>query len=134
MPTPEESLKVAAALTRAFGARDADGFNTLYADTATIWHAATKQTQTKQENVGLLRGVFALMREARYEEVVQLPTPEGFVQHHVIRGTFTDGQPVPELYACLVVTVHNGQITALKEWFDPAQFGEVWKRLGVSLG
>ena len=133
MPSPEECLKVAAELTRAFANRDADGFEKLYADNATIWHAATNQTQSKSENVGLLRGVFALMSKAGYEEITCLPTPEGFVQHHAVRGIFKDGQPVPTLYACLVVTVRDGKIIHLREWFDPAQFAEVWKRMGVTI-
>lgn len=134
MPSTDESLKIAAALTRAFADRNAAGFGELYADDAVIWHAATRQTQTKAENIGLLRGVFALMKDVRYEEVTQLPTPEGFVQHHVVRGTFIDGTPVPELYAILVATVRDGKIAYLREWFDPAQFAGVWKRLGISLG
>ncbi len=133
MPSTEESMKIAAELTRAFAARDAGGFEKLYADDATIWHAATKQTQNKQENVGLLRGVFDLVSDIRYEEVTQLPTPEGFVQHHVVRGTFKDGTPVPELYAILLITVRDGKIVHLREWFDPAQFAEVWKRMGVAI-
>ena len=133
MPSPEESLRVAQQLTLAFAQRSAEGFEKLYADDAVIWHASTNQTQTKQENVGLLRGVFALMSKAGYENVTCLPTAEGFVQHHVVSGTFTDGTKVPGLNACLVVTVKDGKITYLREWFDPVQFQEVWKRMGVAL-
>ena len=83
--------------------------------------------------LGLLRGVFALMSKAGYENITCLPTPEGFVQHHVVGGTFTDGTKVPGLNACLVVTVKDGKIVYLREWFDPAQFQEVWKRMGIAL-
>lgn len=133
MPSHDESLAVAEKLTQAFSSLNADRFNELYADDAVIWHASTNQVQTKAENVGLLRGVFALMRKAGYEEIKRIPTPDGFVQYHVIRGTFTDGQPVPELHACMVIDVRDGKITRLREWFDAAQFGEVWKRMGIAL-
>ncbi|MCK9282925.1 MAG: nuclear transport factor 2 family protein [Rhodocyclaceae bacterium] len=109
MTTPEESLRVTAELARASADRDAGIFERLYADDATIWHAVTRKTQTKAENACLLRSVPGPMSNARYDEVTQLPPSEGFAQHHVVRGTFIDGQPVPELYAGLVVTVSSAQ-------------------------
>src|SRR3546814_11994444 len=64
-----------------------------------------------------------------YADIKRLPTSEGFVQHHVVRGVFKDGTPVPELHACIVARVTNGTISRLNELMAPAQFQEVWARL-----
>jgi ketosteroid isomerase-like protein len=133
MPTIEESLRVADQLTEAFRQRSVEGFEKLYADDAVIWHAATNQCQNKQENIGLLRQVFALMSQIGYEEITRFPTPDGFFQSQVVRGTFTDGVKIPELHSCFHITVRDGKIAKLREWFSAPQFDEVWKRMGVAV-
>ena len=55
----------------------------------------------------------------RYEEMRVQPTPSGYVEQHVLRGTLRDGSTL-EVPACLVVTVVDGLITRLDEYIDTA--------------
>src|SRR3546814_19948479 len=110
-------------------ARDEAGFASIYTDEEGIWHNNTNAIQTKTENAALLGEIFAIVDSLYYADIKRLPTSEGFVQHHVVRGVFKDGTPVPELHACIVARVTNGKISRLNEFMDPAQFQEVWDRL-----
>jgi ketosteroid isomerase-like protein len=125
-----EGIKSAEELTRAISSLDEDIFASIYTDDAEIWHNITNAIQTKSENAALLGSIFALVDSLYYDNVVRHPTPEGFVQHHVVRGVFKDGTPVPDLQACIVARVTNGKISRLNEFIDAAQFQPVWDRLG----
>lgn len=127
----KQALAVAEQMTRAFSHKSAEGFAKLYASDARIWYAATNRMQSREENVAMLGAVFGVMQQVAYEDVTRYSIDGGFVQHHVIRGCFHDGTRTPELHAAMVVTVRDGKITMLREWFDSAQFGEVWRRLGL---
>lgn len=134
MQDNKEGLAAAEKLTCAIASLNPDVFAEIYADDAVIWHGATGQAQTKEENVAFLDLIFALVSDMGYKDITRLSTPEGFVQHHRLTGTFKDGTPIPGLNACIVARVENGQITDLREFFDPAQFKEVWDRLGIAMG
>src|SRR3546814_15540491 len=97
----------------------------IYTDDAEIWHNNTNAIQTKTENAALLGEIFAIVDSLYYADIKRLPTSEGFVQHHVVRGVFKDGTPVPELHACIVARVTNGKISRLNEFMVPAQFQEI---------
>ena len=127
-----EGIKTAEELTRVISSLDEDVFATIYTDDAVIWHGSTNATQTKAENAAFLGSIFKLVDSLYYENIKRLPTPEGFVQYHAVTGVFKDGTPVPPLQACIVATVTNGKISRLNEFFDPAQFQELWDRLAAS--
>ena len=57
------------------------------------------------------------MPDKHYDEIRRQPTPTGFVQQHVLRGTAPDGTAV-EIPACLIVTIADGRITRLEEYLD----------------
>ena len=124
-----EGMKGAEDLTRALSSLDRDVFASIYADDAEIWHNSTNAIQTKAENVALMASIFAIVDSLYYANIDRLPTPEGFVQRHVVRGTFKDGTPVPDLHACIVARVTGGKISRLNEYIDPAQFQAVWDKL-----
>lgn len=134
MQENREGLEAAEMLTKAIASLDKDVFAQVYADDAVIWHAATDQTQTKEENVGFLAMIFDMVSEMGYADIRRHSTPEGFVQDHRLTGKFKDGTPIPSLHACLICKVENGKITELREFFDPKQFQEVWDRLGIAIG
>jgi ketosteroid isomerase-like protein len=56
----DEAVKAADALGAAIHARDADAIRAIYADDIVVWHGSTNQAQTKDENAGLLAGVFQI--------------------------------------------------------------------------
>lgn len=124
-----EGIAAAEALTQAIASLDKDVFAAIYDENAVIWHNTTNQTQTPAENAALLAGIFDLASEMYYRDIVRLPTPQGFVQHHTLTGRFKDGAPIPELRACIVATVRNGKIVELREWLDASHFQAVWDRL-----
>lgn len=125
-----EGMKGAEGLTHAISSLDPDIFASIYADDAQIWHNSTNVIQSKAENVALLAAIFAIVDSLYYADIDRRPTPDGFVQRHVVRGVFKDGTPVPDLHACVVARVIDGKISQLNEYMDPAQFQMVWARLG----
>src|SRR3546814_14386077 len=95
-------MRCAEELTRAISSLDEAIFASIYTDDAEIWHNSTNAIQTKPENAALLGAIFAIVDSLYYAAIKRLPTSEGFVQHHVVRGVFKAGTPVPELHACIV--------------------------------
>lgn len=129
MLTNDEGMRCAEELTRAISSLDEATFANIYTEDAQIWHNSTNAIQNKAENAALLGAIFAHVDSLYYADIKRLPTPEGFVQHHVVRGMFKDGTPVPDLHACIVARVTNGKISRLNEFLDPQQFQQVWDRL-----
>ena len=127
--TNGEGMAAAESLTRAIASRDRDAFDRIYDDDVVVWHNFSNRTQTKAQNVDLLAKIFSVSSALEYQNITRLPTPEGFVQYHDLTGTFTDGEPIPPVRACIVATVQGGRIRRLNEWLDSAQFGEIWKRI-----
>jgi hypothetical protein len=126
-----EGLRCAEELTRAISSLDEETFASIYTEDAEIWHNSTNAIQSKAENAALLGAIFEIVDSLYYADIKRLPTPEGFVQHHVVKGVFKDGTPVPDLHACIVAQVTGGKISRLNEFLDPAQFQQVWDRLGA---
>lgn len=123
-------LEFSQKFSAAIGALDADAIQAMYSDDATFWHNTTNATQTRAENVKMMGIIFALLSEHSYNEITVLPTPEGYVQHHRVKATFKDGEPVGEAYVCQLVTLENGKIKKFREWMDASQFSKLWERLG----
>ena len=118
------------ALGKAISDRDADQIADLWADDIVVWHGATGVGQSKQENVGLLAGVFAVTSELQYTDIVRHEFEGGLVQQHKLTGKFDDGSPTPSLAACLVVLVNDeGKFTRIDEYFDASHFAAVFERL-----
>jgi ketosteroid isomerase-like protein len=127
----DEAYKAADALGAAIHARDADAIRAIYADDIVVWHGSTNQAQTKEENAGLLGGVFQITSALEYVDIKRHVIEGGIVQQHRLVGTFDDGKAMPGLNACLVIKVAGGLITSIEEYFDGATYAEVWERLAV---
>lgn len=117
------------ALGKAIKDRDVDQIRSLYAEDIVVWHGSTNVEQSKEENAGLLAAVFAITSELSYQDIVRHDIADGVVQQHRLAGKFTDGKPIPDLLACLVIKTANGKITRIDEYFDSAAFGEMGARL-----
>ena len=124
-----EAEKTADALGAAIHARDVAAIRTIYADDIVVWHGSTGQTQTRDENVNLLSGVFEITSRLEYVDIRRHPIIGGIVQQHCLIGTFDDGRRMPDLNACLVMKVRHGIITRIDEYFDGSVYAEVWDRL-----
>ncbi|MGI5323888.1 nuclear transport factor 2 family protein [Actinomadura nitritigenes] len=102
-------------------AGDLDAIRTsLYAPDAEIWHNTDDRVISPEENLRVLSWLTATLREMRYTEIQRRPTPDGYVQQHVLRGVVPDGTELT-LRACFIVTVKDDRITRLDEYMDPAQ-------------
>lgn len=125
-----QAITVANVFSNAMSRRDLETISELYADDIIIWHNTTNDTQDKNENLNLLSRIFDVVSEIGYHDIICQPTPEGFVQHHVVKARFHEGDPVGECFACLMMTVRDGKIIQINEWIDGSQFGRLWDRLG----
>lgn len=126
-----EANEAADALGAAIHARDAAAIRAIYSDDAVVWHASTGTSQTKEENVAMLAAVFSITSRLEYCDVRRHMIDGGLVQQHRLVGIFEDGQPMPDLHACLVIKVQDGLITRIDEYFDGATYTEVWERLAA---
>lgn len=74
--------------------------------------------------VAVVRQLAEAVPDLAYDDVVCSPTPTGFVQQHVLRGTARSGRAfaVP---VCCVATVVDGVVVRLDEYADRARLLEV---------
>ena len=114
------ALDVAERLFTAIGHGDIDAVRDCYADEVVVWHNNDGVEQTRDQNLRTLAWVIKNVSGRRYEEIRRQPTPTGFVQQHVLRGTAPNGKTL-ELPACIVFTVVDGKITRFDEYLDSAQ-------------
>jgi ketosteroid isomerase-like protein len=98
---------------------DIDAVRELYAPEAQIWHNVTNRTQTREENLKLLRFFTGRVSERRYEVLARDFFPGGFVQRHILHGKLGSGELVAAP-VCLVVYASEGRIERLFEYLDPA--------------
>jgi ketosteroid isomerase-like protein len=118
-------------LGRAISSRDISRLRALYKEDVVVWHAATGQRQSKEENCALLQRLFEITSQLCYRNVRRFSIEGGAVQQHCLTGRFSCGTDIPELEVCMVVKVEDGKIISLDEYFDVATFNPVWERLGV---
>jgi len=90
----------------------------LYSPEAEIWHNVTGRSQTREENLALLRYFTGRVSELRYEVLARELFPGGFVQRHVLHGKLESGDLVAAP-VCLVVYISGGRIERLFEYLDP---------------
>lgn len=128
MTTKAESA--ADALGAAINARSHEDILAIYADDIVVFHGSTGSSMGKTENAGLLAGVFAISSELEYINIKRHAIDGGLVQQHRLIGKFAEGKEIPGLDACLIIKVNDsGKITSIDEYFDGANFAEVWQRL-----
>jgi ketosteroid isomerase-like protein len=127
MGTTEHDVvpEVAGRLIAAIESGDLDTFAGCYAPGAVIWHNNDNLEQDPATVVKVLGWLRKRVDGLCYEEMRVQPTPSGYVEQHVLRGTARDGSPF-EVPACLVVTVgDDGLITRLDEYVDSAGFAHL---------
>jgi ketosteroid isomerase-like protein len=116
------AAEMEALATRFFAAIDAydvDALREIYAPDVEVWHNHERAGQDLETNLKVLRWLHRNLRHRRYEEVVRLPTPTGFVEQHVLRATTPSGAEL-DVPACLVFTVRGGRIHRIEEYIDSA--------------
>jgi len=119
MSIPRETDEIASSLFRAIERGDLAAVGELYAPDVQIWHNVTNRTQTREENLKLLRFFTGRVSERRYEVLAREFFPGGFVQRHVLHGKLASGEPIASP-VCIVIHVSHGKIERLYEYLDPA--------------
>lgn len=128
---PKTATELADAFAEAMKNSDVDAIRALYADSISVWHGATGAAMGKDENIGLLSGVFAITSRFEYTDIRRHEIPGGVVEQHTVQGAFKDGTPLPPLHVCMIIKVANDQITSIEEYFDSQTYAEVWARMAA---
>ncbi|GAA3456545.1 nuclear transport factor 2 family protein [Dactylosporangium matsuzakiense] len=114
----EVSLALAERLVAAIDANDLDALrNEVYTPDIVVWHNDDQHEQRVDENLKVLNWLHRKVADKRYEDVVRHPTPTGYVEQHVLRGTAPNGTEL-EIHACLVVRVRDGRVARIDEYLD----------------
>ena len=120
-----DALDVARRFAAASAVGDEAGLRALYAPDFVAWHNTDLVEQTVDQNMKVSRWLFRTVPDIAFENVRQLPTPEGFVQTHKIVGTRPDGSRI-EMWSAMVITVNgDGLISRLEEFIDPSKMGKL---------
>ena len=98
---------------------DLDAIRELYSPRVEVWHNVTGRSQTREENLALLRYFTGRVSELRYEVLAREFFQGGFVQRHILHGKLESGDLIAAP-VCLVVYVSTDGIERLFEYLDPA--------------
>ena len=98
---------------------DVDTVADCYTSDVAVWHNHDGLTQTRDENLAVLRGLVERIGERRYEDRRVEVFPGGFLQQHVLSGVRGDGVRV-SLPAALICRLRDGRIARLDEYLDSA--------------
>lgn len=116
---PNEVDTIASDFFAAIERADLAVIRDLYSPEVQIWHNVTGRSQTRDENLALLRYFTGRLSELRYEVLAREFFPGGFVQRHVLHGKLASGELIAAP-VCLVVYISQGRIERLFEYLDPA--------------
>lgn len=115
----EHVLGVARRFFDAIEQGDIETVRETYHPDVRVWLNTVGIERTREENLAVLNGLIGKTSHRQYLQRRVAPTPDGFVQQHVLRAVHTRG-PVLELPAALVCKIENDRIIRLDEYFDPA--------------
>ena len=115
----DDPLEIARRLTAGIVAGDVDAVGALYHEDLVGWRNIDGRELSRRQMLKIVGFLARDVSDLRYDDVQVQPTPRGYVQQHVLRATARDGTKV-EVSACLVVSVHDGQIVRLDEYMDAA--------------
>ena len=104
----------------ALEAGDIDTLREIYTPDAVIWHNDDLIEQPVEENLKVLQGLHRAVSGLRYDIVRRVPTSDGVLQQHVLRGRLPNGAEV-ELHAAMYLQVRDGHITRIEEYLDSAK-------------
>jgi ketosteroid isomerase-like protein len=86
-------------------------------DDARIWHCFESFEHTPASIYTEWQGFVAHFVERKVTHVRRQPTPEGFVQQHVLSVRAVNGQPL-SWPICIVVRIEDQRIARLDEYMD----------------
>lgn len=111
-------------MMRAIEMSDAETMQELNADDVRIWHSFDGQVQNKQDNIALLAGI-KFLGQARYNVLERICVGDRIIQRHELIITTWDGAREFRMPAAIFMTVRNGQVSAVEEYADSRDVGEI---------
>ncbi len=119
-----DNAAIAHALFNAVDAGDFEGFTSLFAPGAVIWHNYDQTEVSIPDTAAVLKGLKSLVKSAAYGDRRYMSVPGGAVAQHVLRVTTLDGQLV-EMPVMLRMFIEGGMIQRIEEYFDTGQSGKM---------
>lgn len=101
----------------ALSAGDVDAARECLTDDARIWHCFESSVHSPASIYREWQGFVSHFVERTVTQVRRQPTPEGFVQQHVLRVRTADGKQ-RSWSICIVVGIRNQRIARLDEYMD----------------
>lgn len=98
---------------------DVDAIAAMWHDDVEVWHNTDDVTQSKAENLAVMRWMIENTASIEYRDIVRHPTDDGFVQRHVLHLGFDDGRTA-DLPAAIFVGLRDGKVVRIDEYLDSA--------------
>ena len=114
------TIELAHRFVRALNEKDEATLREIYAPDAQIWHNFDDKYQTIDENMRGMYWMHKRLSGINYDVVRLIEIPGGYLQEHVLRGTLASGEAFA-MAACVICTVKDGRVTALREYLDFTQ-------------
>lgn len=102
---------------------DIDALRRIYDDNVEIWHSFSGATQSKDASIEML-GAVCSTGSLKYEVLERHTVGERFIQRHNVHLTTESGATFV-IPAAVFITVQSDRITAIAEYVDSAQAGQV---------
>ena len=127
----DETSTIASQLFAAIERGDLDAVRDLYAPTCKIWHNVTNQSQTRDENLKLLKYFTGRVSDRRYEVHARDFFPGGFVQRHTLHGKLASGEII-SAPVCIVVYVAGGRSSGCSSTSTPRRSAPSSRRISLN--
>jgi hypothetical protein len=118
---PDVSLAAADRLFTAVENGNVEELREIFVPDAWIWHNTDNRAISVEQSIRSIQGILGASTAYRYTEIKRQPTPDGFVQQHVLLITLKSGQKVVDR-ACCVCSVKDGRIGHMDAYHDSAAF------------
>ena len=119
-----ETVELLDTLFGTIGRSDLDAVADLYTDDIEVWHNVTGVALDKARSLDLLGYWCRKVTGLRYEVLERRTYDGGAVQRHIVHGDADGSVIAAEI--CIVFHIHDGRITRIFEYLDPAAVAAVF--------
>lgn len=118
---PQIALAAAERLFTVVEAGDLEALREIFTPDARIWHNTDNRSISVEQSIRSIRAIQKDAQDYRYTAIRRLPTPEGFVQQHVLVMRLANGTEITDP-ACCVCRVVDGRVAHMDAYHDSAVF------------
>ncbi|MCM8731616.1 nuclear transport factor 2 family protein [Hephaestia sp. GCM10023244] len=98
---------------------DLEDLREIFTDTAVVWHNTDEKLTDVETTISNLKKIRSSATVFQYTDIRREPTPNGFVQQHVLIVEMADGRRMRDL-ACCICRVEKGRIAHMDAYHDSA--------------